>query len=53
MPVVINDFEVVNEAPPPAPAPVSASAPAPSPDPVELQRQLAALHELALRTWSH
>jgi len=56
MPVVINDFEVVDT---PAGAPASgAAAPAQSaapalPDEEDLRRLLAELAEHALRVWSH
>lgn len=53
MPVVINEFEVVDNAPPPAPAAAPAAPATPPLDPVDLQRRLAELHETVLRTWSH
>jgi hypothetical protein len=53
MPVVINEFEVVDNAPPTAPAAAPSAPAAPPLDPLDLQRRLAELHELVLRTWSH
>jgi hypothetical protein len=53
MPVVINEFEVVDNAPPPAPAAAPSALAAPPLDPMDLQRRLDELHELVLRTWSH
>jgi hypothetical protein len=55
MPVVINEFEVVEPpAAPAAPAGAAAATPAPVlPDPRDLQRALAELAEAQLRTWSH
>lgn len=53
MPVVINEFEVVDNAPPPAPAAAASVPAAPPLDPLDLQHRLAELHEIALRTWSH
>jgi hypothetical protein len=53
MPVVINDFEVV-DAPAGTPAPVAAPRSEPPPaDEEDLRRQLAELAEHALRVWSH
>jgi hypothetical protein len=56
MPVVINEFEVV-DAPPGAPAASGAAtnppAPQPLPDEEDLRRLTAEMSEHALRLWSH
>lgn len=55
MPVVINEFEIV-EPPPPAPAdaaPETPTAAAPAPDPQLWQRLAAEWAEQQLRLWSH
>jgi hypothetical protein len=56
MPVVINDFEVIDA--PRGAAGASAAAPAPAatpplPDEAELRRLLAEMSEQAVRIWSH
>ncbi len=56
MPVVINEFEVVDT--PPGTPPAVGAAPTPSapqalPDEEDLRRLLAEMSEHALRLWSH
>jgi hypothetical protein len=58
MAVVINEFELVAEAPPaprrgPGGEPASESAPKPAIDPCALARALRALEVQALRVWAH
>ena len=55
MAVVINDFEVVHEAPAnPAPAaPRPAETAAPALDRAELERAVRELREAAERLWAH
>ena len=57
MPVIINEFEVVAEAPP-APArssnePAAEPAPAPPLEPDAVARAWRALEQQALRVWAH
>ena len=56
MPVVINEFEVV-DTPPATPAASGTAAPqptqAPLPDEEDLRRLIAGMSEHALRIWSH
>jgi hypothetical protein len=56
MPVIINEFEVV-DTPPGAPPAASAAAPQPAPprlpDEEDLRRLLAEISEHALRVWGH
>ena len=56
MPVVINEFEVVDTAsgaPSAASAAAAAGSTAPLPDEQDLRRLLAEMAEHALRLWSH
>ena len=56
MPVVINEFEVVDTAPAEARGSTVTGSPTPAqtlPDPEDLRRALAELAERQLRRWSH
>jgi hypothetical protein len=56
MPVLINEFEVIGEAPPPPPANASDAGgdrPKKKLEPAELQAPLHFLHQEKLRTWAH
>jgi hypothetical protein len=52
MPVVINEFEVL-DTPQPPPAAEAAAAPPPAPDGEDLRRLLAQQAEAQLRLWAH
>jgi hypothetical protein len=52
MPIIINEFEVVAEAPPPPPPAAAPEAPAAQPTPHDIEQAVEQHLERALRVWA-